>query len=626
MNILLLEPGYKNKYPPIGLMKLAYYHKEIRNDLVWFQKGEPVSAVSSAVKAKMSSSKYYLHKYDDVQDFINNVNATIENKCWDRVYITTLFTFEWEQTIRIIEYAKSLVDKEKIYLGGILATLMPDELEKATGIKPLCGRLRTSSLLGFEDHVDIDTLIPDYSMLDNIEYIYPDNNAYFTSCTKGCGMKCSFCAVQTLEPTYEPYISITKQIEAINDKYGERQHLMLMDNNVLKSSHLSEIIEDIKSVGFAKGATRVNPKTGKPNQRFVDFNQGLDANLLTEPRAKLLSEIAIKPVRIAFDHVDDRDKYAAAIDIAEQAGLNNLSNYMLYNTPEFKGKGIPRRADTPQDLYERIKVNIELVNKANVRRKKTGEPMLQIYSFPMQYIPLNAKERNYLSDKWSPKEYQAVRRILHISKGVIYQRDTFFKSVWGENVDEFNARLLLPKLYIEECLSANISLASDGTKHKNVKKNEQWIKTWNEWKRLYFDLNTSEKRMFIELISSNKYDIETYVEISSFKLRVIYSHYFTATAFVKFLDDLKTRNISLFLEMQKYLCGPGKDMLQANLLYLSKLKCGENYIDKVKLLLNVYRLNSFSDLRAKQYTFYHEFIEMEETQVNEEKILVTESY
>jgi hypothetical protein len=39
LKILLIEPNYSNKYPPIGLMKLSTYHKNLGHEVV-FYKGE----------------------------------------------------------------------------------------------------------------------------------------------------------------------------------------------------------------------------------------------------------------------------------------------------------------------------------------------------------------------------------------------------------------------------------------------------------------------------------------------------------------------------------------------------------------------------------------------------------
>ena len=87
-DILLLEPGYSNKYPPIGLMKISYFHKYIHHDYVRFAKGK-------------------------LPDAFNG-------KKWDRVYVTTLFTFEWPKTKEAIEYALSVVkDPSQVYIGGI---------------------------------------------------------------------------------------------------------------------------------------------------------------------------------------------------------------------------------------------------------------------------------------------------------------------------------------------------------------------------------------------------------------------------------------------------------------------------------------------------------------------------
>ena len=55
-DILLVEPGYRNKYPPLGLMKIAAYHRD-RGDRVHFHK----------------------HGF-----------GKLEKRGWDRVYVTTL--------------------------------------------------------------------------------------------------------------------------------------------------------------------------------------------------------------------------------------------------------------------------------------------------------------------------------------------------------------------------------------------------------------------------------------------------------------------------------------------------------------------------------------------------------
>lgn len=39
LKVLLIEPNYSNKYPPIGLMKISTYHKMLGHEVV-FYKGE----------------------------------------------------------------------------------------------------------------------------------------------------------------------------------------------------------------------------------------------------------------------------------------------------------------------------------------------------------------------------------------------------------------------------------------------------------------------------------------------------------------------------------------------------------------------------------------------------------
>ena len=124
-NILLIEPDYKNKYPPLGLMKISYFHKHVLGDHVRFTKGRLPAALAEAK--------------------------------WDRVYVTSLFTFEWAKTIEAIQYAKTLVDSiDKITVGGIAATMLPQQIYEETGIRPVCGLLNEPGKLGLPGDECID--------------------------------------------------------------------------------------------------------------------------------------------------------------------------------------------------------------------------------------------------------------------------------------------------------------------------------------------------------------------------------------------------------------------------------------------------------------------------------------
>ncbi len=104
-------------------------------------------------------------------------------------------------------------------------------------------------MLDTDSEYIIDELPLDYSILEEIDYQYPVNNAYLAYMTRGCPRKCAFCAVPSLEPEYKDYIGLKEQIRLATERFGPQKNLLLMDNNVFASKHFEKIIDEIKSVG-----------------------------------------------------------------------------------------------------------------------------------------------------------------------------------------------------------------------------------------------------------------------------------------------------------------------------------------------------------------------------------------
>ena len=517
--MLLIEPAYKNKYPPIGLMKIAYFHQHIRNDHVFFAKGRLPDGFAK--------------------------------RKWDRIYVTSLFTFEYKATIEAIQYAKSLASPDTyIEVGGISASLMPDEFERDTGIRPNVGLLNHPGCLDLPGDECIDELPLDYSILDQIDYKYPAHDAYFLSATKGCGMRCGFCAVQRLEPHYIPYYDIKDKVRCIDEHFGPKKDLLLMDNNVLISKNFNQIVDDILELGFERGATYTNPRTGKTVHRYVDFNQGLDAKLITEEKARRLGEIALSPARIAFDHIEDERDYVKAIELCAKHGVTEMSNYLLYNSEDFSGKGNLYHADTPRNLYARLRISLDLQTRLN-KTRDTDLERVSIFSFPMRYIPLDATERGYIGTHWNAKFLRAVQCMLIPTQGKGVGSVSFFEADFGSSEESFIENLCMPESLMKS--RGHFVEKKDESPTDRSVRWQIWLEKNSEieeWRKLFRQLNDTDA--FIEIIADNEFLPEKLLRLTDPLWQKLYLHYLTNARVFKLMDMLKPDSPT-FKTLYKYI-------------------------------------------------------------------------
>jgi hypothetical protein len=448
-HILLVEPGYKNKYPPLGLMKISSYHKLI-GDEVHFVKGRRVQ---------------------------------FRNQEWDRIYISTLFTFYWSKTIQTILYYKnSVANIENVVVGGVMATLLADDIRKETGVTVLTGLIDRPGILDKGNKAIVDKLIPDYKILESTDYVYGIKDAYIAYATRGCPNQCKFCAVNKIEPKFQHYLPMHRQIKGIEDVYGVKQDLILLDNNILASRYFKKIIDEIKGLGFERGAKL------RGRMRCVDFNQGVDARELTERKMALLAETAIRPLRIAFDHISMKKRYTSCIRLAAKYGLLNLSNYVLYNY-----------TDTPNDFYERLKINCELNEELGTK----------IYSFPMKYIPLTSKNRSHVGKNWNRKILRGVQCILLATRGMVSPKLDFFNAAFGESPEKFLEIALMPDEYIIH-----------RRKHEN--------NGAADWSSIYHLLTDNQRQLLFKIHSEGPVKTDHLQRSKSPRFRRLLEHYVEA--------------------------------------------------------------------------------------------------
>lgn len=176
------------------------------------------------------------------------------------------------------------------------------------------------------------------------------HNPQATFTSRGCIRRCSFCAVPRIEG----------ELRELDD-WPVRP--IVCDNNLLACSrvHFDRVIDRLKPL------------------QNIDFNQGLDARLLTPYHAGRLAELDCM-VRLAFDSVNYEFQFMRAFEILRFAGFpkNRIRTYVLVGY-----------RDTPEDALYRLRTVAELGIDPN----------------PMRYNPLDSLQRDsYVGPNWTNSE------------------------------------------------------------------------------------------------------------------------------------------------------------------------------------------------------------------------------
>jgi len=180
-------------------------------------------------------------------------------------------------------------------------------------------------------------------------------NATFTS--RGCIRKCKFCAVPVIEGDLVELPHWTPRP-------------VVCDNNLLACSkkHFDSVIDKLKPI------------------HGIDFNQGLDARLLTPYHANRIAGLNMKIVRLAWDDARSEKPFMESFNLFRVAGIpkSKIGVYVLIGFN-----------DTPDNALYRLQT---------VRS-------LGAFPFPMRYQPIDTPIKNsFVGNHWTDGELKRFMR------------------------------------------------------------------------------------------------------------------------------------------------------------------------------------------------------------------------
>ncbi|MCI9025251.1 MAG: radical SAM protein [Dorea sp.] len=181
---------------------------------------------------------------------------------------------------------------------------------------------------------EIDDMFPDYS-------IYPECDFAIGYLTRGCPNHCRWCVVPRKEGGIRPYRDWEELVRKDTNK------LVLMDNNILACKH---------------GIRQLESLTGSIYR--IDLNQGMDARLVDDGIADILSRIRwIRFIRFSCDQKSQIEPIRKTIELLGKHGVKPYRIFIYLLVTE----DIQDAADRVEELKEYKAINLYAQAERNER-------------------------------------------------------------------------------------------------------------------------------------------------------------------------------------------------------------------------------------------------------------------
>ncbi len=281
MKILLVQPEFPvpnksinhSNFLPIGLLKIATYYREDGNKI------KLVRGNKSKKELRITGEGLWYSP--------------------DIIMITSLFTYWSEYVISSSKYYKELFPNAELIVGGIYASLMPEDCKKRTGCDTIFEGI-------FEE---AEKCTPAYDLIDDIDY-------QILHTSRGCEKRCKFCGSWKIETKFEPKNSIKNEIIF--------KKLIFYDNNLLANPYIEKILNELIEL---KKDRKIS---------WCESQCGFDGEILIEKPhlAEMIRKAGFRYPRIAWDwHYDKHPEIKKQIDLLIDAGYRSkdIFVFVLFN-------------------------------------------------------------------------------------------------------------------------------------------------------------------------------------------------------------------------------------------------------------------------------------------------------